>query len=373
MKQKFSEQDFEFMGRALHLARKVARVSPNPRVGAVIVKKGMVLAEAFHQGPGKLHAEVAALKKLNYKARGATLYVTLEPCCHTEKKTPPCLEALLKSGIRRIVMGVKDPNPQVNGRSIRLLKKNKIKVELGCLAEECTLLIRAYHKWILTRLPWVILKSAISLDGKIATHTGEAHWITGENSRKRVHEIRAVVDAIVVGYNTIVQDDPQLTVRLMKAKNPARVVLDSHLGLPLSARIFHSLKQAPTFIASLHTEKQNPKAKAFQEKGVRFLWCSANPQGRVNLSDLFSQLGAMEYTRVLVEGGAALASSLIEQRHLDELLLFVAPKLLGGQSLDLFSELRVEALDKAPRFEISEVMPYGEDLMIRLFPCSLKS
>ncbi len=368
MKNKFSEQDMSFMERAIVLARKAQRVSPNPRVGAVIVKNGIILAEAFHGGPGKAHAEAAALSKLKAKAKGATLYVTLEPCCHTDKKTPPCLESILKSGIKRVVIGVKDPNPKVHGKSIHLLKKNKIKVDVGCLAEECTLLIRAYHKWILTKLPWVVLKSAITLDGKIATHLGEAHWITGESSRKRVHEIRAVVDAVIVGYNTILQDDPQLTVRMVKGKNPARVVLDSHLRLPVIAKVFQNAQSIPTFIAALESEKNNLKVKELGKKGVHFLWCTTNIQGRVNLADLFSQLGKMEFTRVLVEGGAALASNLVQQGHVDELLLFVAPKLLGGKGLDLFSELVVDKLEEAPRFEISEVMPYGDDLMIRLFP-----
>lgn len=368
MKTKFSEQDVTFMSRALQLAHKAQRVSPNPRVGAVIVKNGLILAEAFHQGPGHAHAEMAALLKLKGKAKGATLYVTLEPCCHTDKKTPPCLEKIIQSGIKRVVIGVKDPNPKVNGKSVHQLKKNKIKVEVGCLEEECILLIRAYHKWILTKQPWVILKAAVTLDGKIATQNDESHWITGKNSRKRVHEIRAVVDAVVVGYNTIIQDDPQLTVRMSKGKNPVRVVLDSHLNLPMKAHVFGNIKWAPTFIAALESEKQNPKVKEFEKKGIRFLWCTTNLQGRVNLSDLFAQLGAMEFTRVLVEGGAALASSLIAERHLDELLLFVAPKLLGGQGLDLFSELKVNKLSEAPQFELSEVMPYGEDLMLRLFP-----
>ena len=368
MKSKFNEQDLAFMERAVQLARKAQRVSPNPRVGAVIVKNGMILAEAFHQGPGKPHAEAAALMKLKGKAKGATLYVTLEPCCHTEKRTPPCLDAVLKSGVKRVVIGMKDPNPKVNGKAIQILRKNKIKVEVGCLEEECILLIRAYHKWILTKLPWIILKSGITLDGKIATHLGESQWITGESARKRIHEIRAVVDAVVVGYNTILQDDPQLTVRMTKGVNPTRVILDSHLRLPLIARVFQNADKIPTYLACLGSEKDNIKVKQLEEKGLRFLWCTTNLQGRVNLGDLFSQLGRMQFTRILVEGGAALASNLVEQGHVDELLLFVAPKLLGGKGIDLFSELHVDKLADAPQFEISEVMPYGEDLMLRLFP-----
>jgi len=365
---KFKEQDLAFMERALQLARKAQRISPNPRVGAVIAKNGILLAEAYHQGPGKPHAEAAALAKLQGKAKGATLYVTLEPCCHTDKRTPPCLEALLRSGIKRVVIGCKDPNPKVSGRSIQILKKNKIQVDVGCLQEECTLLIRAYHKWILTRQPWVVLKAGITLDGKVATESGESQWITGESSRKRVHEIRAVVDAVVVGYNTVLQDDPALTVRLAKGKNPARVILDSHLKLPSNAKVFQQADKIPTYVACLESEQSNPKRKQLEGKGLRFLWCTTNLQGRVNLGDLFSQLGKMEFTRVLVEGGAALASNLVEQGHVDELLLFVAPKLLGGKGIDLFSELKVDKLSKAPQFEISEVMPYGEDLMLRLFP-----
>src|SRR4030095_967538 len=227
-----------------------------------------ILSRGFHRGPGTLHAEAEALKKLNGRAPGATLYVTLEPCCHTEKRTPPCIDGILKSGIRRVVVGVKDPNPHVNGRGIRRLKSCGVRVEEGCRAEECGELIKTYGKWVLTGLPFVFLKSAVSLDGKIATNRGESHWITGDLSRRKVHELRAQADAVMVGFQTALKDDPKLTVRLTEGRNPIRIVLDSRLRLPLNRQVFRGTSANPTWVAALRTEQENPQAKALEKQGV---------------------------------------------------------------------------------------------------------
>jgi len=361
------------MRLALQLARKGGRTSPNPPVGAVLVKNNKILATGFHRGPGTDHAEAAALKKLKGRAQGATLFVTLEPCCHTEKRTPPCVRVLLESGIKRVVVGHIDPNPQVNGRGIRTLRSQGIQVQVGCLAEECHKLIQAYGKWIVSGIPFIILKSAMTLDGKIATVRGESHWITGEFSRRMVHELRSRVDAVMVGFETVMKDNPELTVRSVSGPNPIRVVLDSHLRLPLNRKIFSRLKEAPTVVATLLSEKDNPKVTELQKKGAHLIFCGANRKGRVDLEDLFLRLGNRGITSVMVEGGATLASSLIEQGELDELWLFVAPRVLGGSGLDWLGELQVGKLKSTSRFELLEAAPSGEDFLFRLRPWSSKS
>jgi len=352
------------MREALRAAQKGGRTSPNPSVGAVLVRGKKVLSRGFHRGPGTLHAEADALKKVGGRAPGATLYVTLEPCCHTEKRTPPCIDGILKSRVRRVVIGVKDPNPRVSGKGIRALIRGGLRVETGCLAEECGELIRAYGKWISTGLPFVLLKAAVTLDGKIATKSGESHWITGDASRRKVHELRAQADAVMVGFQTALKDDPKLTVRLAKGRDPVRIVLDSRLKLPLEKKIFREADKTPTWVATLSSEKKNPKASVLESQGVQVLFCRSNAKGRVDLSDLLLKLGQRGITRILVEGGATLASALVEERAVDEISLFVAPKILGGQALDLFGELRVASLSKAPILEIHEVQPLGEDLWI---------
>src|SRR4030095_899302 len=314
------------MEEALRVARKGGRTSPNPPVGAVIARGNKILSRGFHRGPGTLHAEAEALRKLKGKAPGATLYTTLEPCCHTEKRTPPCIDAILKSGIRRVVVGVQDPNPQVNGRGIRALKAKGLRVERDCLLEECAELIGAYGKWISTGLPFVILKSAMSLDGKIATGRGESHWITGEESRRKVHELRARVDGVMVGFQTALKDDPQLTVRLAQGRNPVRIVLDSRLRLPMNLKVFRSALKIPTWLATLKSQEKKPKAKLLKGKGVQVLFCRADFRGRVVLADLFRQLGERGMTSLLVEAGATLASALLDRKAVDEFSIFMAPK-----------------------------------------------
>src|SRR3990167_8989919 len=229
------------MKRAIQLAKSASNTSPNPPVGAVLVKQGKVISVGYHRGAGKPHAEIEALKKAKGKTKGATLYVTLEPCCHLDKRTPPCVNQIVESKVSKVVIGALDPNTQVNGKGIRILKKNQISVESGCLQEECENLIQIYKKWIRTQFPYLILKAAISLDGKIATAKGDSRWITGKSSRVKVHQLRSKVDAILVGFQTVSKDDPNLTVRWVQGKNPIRIVLDSHLRLSIHQRIFQNL------------------------------------------------------------------------------------------------------------------------------------
>lgn len=356
------------MRRALELAHLAGRTSPNPPVGAVIAKGSKVLAVGYHRGPGKAHAEVDALKKLKGKAKGATLYVTLEPCCHVEKRTPPCVNAIAESGIARVVIGCLDPNPQVNGKGLRFLRSKGLEVQVGCLGAECEALIRFYAKWVLTGRPFTLLKAAITLDGKIATAQGSSRWITGEASRKKVHALRAEVDAILVGAQTVLLDDPELTVRHVRGKNPLRVVVDSDLSLPLERKVFSGAKKTPTLVATLESQKKKSKVSKLKAKGAELLFCRSTPEGWVDLADLTKQLGARGITSLLVEGGAALFSEFLQLGLTDELKLSMAPKILGGAALDVFSSLRVKSLAGSPLFEVLEVEQAGEDLWIRLRP-----
>jgi diaminohydroxyphosphoribosylaminopyrimidine deaminase / 5-amino-6-(5-phosphoribosylamino)uracil reductase len=368
VKNKFSDFDLSQMHRAVELALRGGRTSPNPPVGAVLARGTKVLAAGYHKGPGTPHAEIDALKKLKGKAHGATLYVTLEPCCHTNKRTPPCVNAILESGVRRVVVGTTDPNPLVNGRGLRALKSRGLRVETHCLTDECVDLIRFYAKWVRTGRPFVLIKAGMTLDGKIATARGESRWITGEESRRRVHELRSRVDAVVVGANTVIQDDPELTVRHVTGQNPIRIVVDSHLRVPLTRKIFTGLSKSPTWVAVLSSEEGERKAERYHKKGIGVIFCRANAQRRVDLKDLLGKLGKVGMNAVLVEGGGALFSEVIELRDADEIWFFLAPKILGRRALPVFPELNVRNLQSAPRFEIQEIAPSGEDLWIRLFP-----
>ncbi len=367
-KNKFSEIDLAHMETVLKLVSSSPRTSPNPRVAVLVARGKKVLSKGYHRGAGLPHAEIEALRRLKFKAKGATLYVSLEPCCHIEKRTPPCVDAIAKSGISRVVIATKDPNPQVNGKGIRQLRARGLLVEEGCLAEKAQEVTRAYQKWIQTQAPYVYLKSAASLDGKLATASGESHWITSEASRKELHHLRAQVDAILVGYNTVVQDNPQLTARGVRGKNPIRILLDSHLRLREGLQVFQNLDQAPTWVAALEQEKENPRRRFLESRGVECIWCPPNVQGRVDLDFLLKELGRRGVCSLLVEAGAVLGSAFVKEGLFDEWWLFLAPKVLGGEGLDLLKELKVERLPEAPQFEIFELKSFGPDLRVRLKP-----
>ncbi len=356
------------MKRAIQLAKLAKKTSPNPPVGAILVKNKKIIAIGYHRGPGKPHAEIDALKKVKNNARGAVLYVTLEPCCHLDKRTPPCVNEIVNSGISKVVIGTLDPNSQVNGKGVRLLKKNGIKIEVNCLKEECENLIRAYKKWIVTKIPYVILKSAISLDGKIATKSGDSHWITGEESRKKVHQLRSRVDAILVGGNTALKDNPQLTVRSVKGKSPLRIVIDSHLKLPSTLHLFRNLQKYPTLIVTLLTERKNPKVKLFQNMGIEFIFCRKTSNGFVDLRDLLIQLGKVGVVSLLIEGGGTLNSTLLQNYLFDELWLFIAPIIIGKRGIELFSQVAIQKLRNAYRFQRVYFNSFKKDFLFVLKP-----
>ena len=327
----WSTTDRKFMEHALTLASKArGHTSPNPLVGAVIVRAGQIVGEGYHQKAGEAHAEIHALNQAEELANGATMYVTLEPCCHWGR-TPPCTESIIRAKLSDVFVAMKDPNPQVAGKGIRQLKEAGIRVQVGICEEESQQLNEVFIKYITTQCPFVILKSAISLDGKIATASGESQWITSEASRLKGHEVRAQVDAILVGVGTVLQDNPSLTTRLpdRTKADPIRVIVDSRGRTPPGAKVFNPDSNAGTLIAV--TERAPlEKIEAFKSAGADVLIIQEG-EGRVCLSALMRELARREITSVLIEGGGEINAAALQAGIVDKLMFFVAPKLIGGK------------------------------------------
>ncbi len=319
--------DEYYMWRALSLAKKgQGLVSPNPMVGVVVVSPdGKIIAEGYHKKFGDLHAERVALEKLNYSASGCTLYVNLEPCCHYGK-TPPCVEAIVEAKIKRVVVGVLDPNPLVSGRGVEFLRSRNIEVKVGVLEDVCRRLNRGFFKWIKTKRPYVILKWAESMDGKIATESGDSKWISCPVSLRYAHKLRAFCDAVLVGSSTVLKDDPQLTVRRVNGVNPLRVVLDAKLSLPLDRQVF---KVPPSTVVFTSSEADVSKVRALEERGVKVERVSRLGDF-LDLEEVLVRLGDMGVTSLLVEGGAKVHGSFIREGLWDEIQVVVAPKIVGS-------------------------------------------
>ncbi len=360
-----SEMHEKFMRRALVLARKgMGKTSPNPAVGCVIVRNGEIVGEGWHRKAGTPHAEVHALAMAGKKAVGADVYVTLEPCSH-HGRTPPCAEALIGANVGRVFAGMVDPNPKVSGGGVRMLEKAGIQVTVGVLERECRTLNEAFVKYVTTGLPFVILKSAMTLDGKIATTTGDSKWITNEKSRRHVHKLRSQVDAVLVGVGTVEADDPQLTARIPKGRDPLRVVVDSSLRFPRQARMLRSPSPAGTVIATVSRE---PAAtRELESLGAEILRCRGRA-GRVDLGDLFAQLGARGVQSLLLEGGGVLAGEALRQGLIDKFLLFFAPKLVGGEGLAPFIGPGVGRMAEAFRLQDISVTRFDDDILVEGYP-----
>ncbi|HIE13634.1 MAG TPA: bifunctional diaminohydroxyphosphoribosylaminopyrimidine deaminase/5-amino-6-(5-phosphoribosylamino)uracil reductase RibD [Desulfotomaculum sp.] len=355
--------DEAFMRRTFELAAQARGwTSPNPMVGAVIVRDGRVVAEGYHRRVGLPHAEVEALRAAGEDARGSTLYVSLEPCCHTGR-TGPCTEAIIAAGVKRVVAAMADPNPLVSGKGFARLKESGVEVEFGILEREARRLNEAFIKFITTRRPFVILKTAMSLDGKIATATGESKWITGEEAREYVHQLRNACDAVLVGIGTVLKDDPSLTTRLPGGgRDPARVVVDSRARTPLEARVLNQRSEAATFIAV--TEMAPPeRMEALKQAGAQVLVCGPGPA--VDLKFLLAALAEREIASVLVEGGSAVNASFLLQGLVDKLVWFIAPLIIGGrEAIGPVGGTGVRSLAKAIRLSELSVRQLGSDLCI---------
>lgn len=353
--------DEQFMRRALSLARKgIGATSPNPAVGCVIVRDAEVVGEGWHLKAGTPHAEVHALQAAGRHAAASDVYVTLEPCSHFGK-TPPCADALIEAGVTRVFVGMSDPNPKVSGSGIEKLRAAGVVVVVGCLEDECRSINRPFIKHVTTGLPFVTLKSAMTLDGKTATRTGDSRWVTGEPARRHVHSLRGISDAVMVGIGTVIADDPMLTCRVEGGIDPLRVVVDSALRMPLAAKVLTLDSAARTLVATISTD--SGKIAALEASGAEVMVCKEN-DGRVDLHDLLKKLGDKGVQSILLEGGAGLAGSFIRSRLIDSCLLFYSPRLLGGDGIGLFSGGTVERMADAIPLENLSVRQCGLDIMV---------
>ena len=325
------------MTLALRLAAKGrGTTSPNPMVGALVVRHGRIVGEGFHLRPGLPHAEILALRQAGKQAQGATLYVTLEPCCHLKKRTPPCVPEILRSRVRRVVIAMQDPNPSVQGKGTAALRRAGLSVTVGVARSEAEALNKSYGHWMKTGRPYVTLKAGMTLDGKLATATGESRWITSAASRREVHQLRRGADAVLVGVGTILADDPSLTARTgprlekMALQQPLRIVVDSRLRTPLKAQILAQQHRAKTIIA---TTPAAPAARRsiMKKKGIEILTLPAL-QGRVSLPALLQELGRLGILSLLVEGGSEINAAMLKAKLADHIRLYIGPLLLGGQN-----------------------------------------
>jgi diaminohydroxyphosphoribosylaminopyrimidine deaminase/5-amino-6-(5-phosphoribosylamino)uracil reductase len=370
----------DFMRRAVRLAfRGTGKVSPNPRVGCVVVKDGHVLAEGFHARYGGPHAEQVALGNLDFdRSSGCTLYVTLEPCDH-QGKTPPCTEAILRAGIQNVVIGYPDPNPIVDGRGIRRLLDAGLNVQTGVLEEECRKLNEAYFKFIRFQKPFITLKIAQTLDGKIATTQGDSKWISNEQSRSFVRKLRKEYDAVLVGVQTVIQDDPELTVRNKAGKrdrrsSPRRIVLDSRLRIPKNSRILKL--EDPDFTIAATTRKSAHSQRKFLENlGVRVWVLDHERSGKVSIPSLLKKMADEKIASVLVEGGADVFTSFLHAGEVDRIIVFTAPTFFG-QGVLPFRDLGVRFAEEAIGFKHFIWKRLGSDMMFcgekPCLPASLK-
>lgn len=361
------QEDIEYMRRAIELAeRGVGFTNPNPMVGAVIVKGGKVIGEGWHERCGEWHAERNAFRNCTVPAEGATMYVTLEPCCHYGK-TPPCTEAIIEHGIARVVVGMEDPNPLVAGKGIALLREAGIEVVCGVEEEALREQNRVFLKYISTKLPWVAMKTAMTLDGKIATRTGDSKWITGAEARAYVHELRHRFMAIVVGIGTAVADDPLLNCRIegRGVRQPIRVVVDSNARLSLDSQLVKTAGEYRTIVA--HTcFAPEERVKALREIGVEMLLCKEK-EGLVDVRNLLELLGQSGIDSILLEGGGSLNYTFLSEGLADELYAFIAPKIVGGMNAKTPVEgAGMEKMADAINLELENVLNIGHDVLLKL-------
>lgn len=356
--------DEDYMRMVLSLAGKgKGETSPNPMVGAILVKNSRIIGKGFHKKAGSPHAEILALVEAGKDASGATLYTNLEPCVHIEKRTPPCTAEIIKRGIKRVVIGMIDPNPSVSGKGIEELEKKGISVVAGILKEKAERLNEAFAKYITKRRPFVILKIASSLDGKIATSTGESKWITGEAARGFVHRLRSEVDAVMVGVGTILKDDPFLTARIRGGKDPIRIIVDERLSIPIGSNVLNLDSPAKTYIITTN-KASRAKVREIDEKGVGVFFIKEK-DGLVDLSALMDKLGEMQITSLLIEGGAQINASALREGIVDKVIFLLAPKIIGGQqAISSIGGESPVSLAEAIQLNGIIVKKKGEDIMV---------
>ena len=358
------------MREALRQARKgLGRTSPNPAVGALIVRNGEVIASGYHRRAGSDHAEIEALAKIGGRGhKDDILYVSLEPCNH-HGRTPPCTEAILSSGIKKLVVGMKDPNPKVSGGGCEFLAEKGVEVRTGVLESECRRINEAFLKFVTTGRPFVVLKSALTMDGWTATATGHSHWVSNEKSRRFVHRLRDRLDGVLVGVGTVLADDPMLTTRLKRGvgKDPVRIVVDTHLRIPHEAKVLNSESSAPTLIA-VGADVPPQHLRSVEREGVTNLLCPTK-EGWIDLPALMDILGGMDITSILVEGGSTLIGSMIREGLIDKFYIFKAPKILGGNDgFPMASGPGPRKMNDCLRLRDMKVRRFGDDILVRGYP-----
>jgi len=350
----------KYMEIALKIAEKgEGNVSPNPLVGCIIVKRGKIVGKGYHKQYGGEHAEINAIKNAGKKVANATLYINLEPCSHWGK-TPPCTEKIVEAGVREVIIGMYDPNPLVEG--FKELKFRGIKTKIGILDKEAKKLNEFYVKYMRSKRPFVILKVAMTMDGKIATKTGNSKYITGKDARRHVHKLRSEVDAVMVGINTVLKDNPKLTPRLAQGRDPMKVVIDTELKMPLKCNL---MKHPSKLIIATTNKAPKKKINKFYQKGIDVIVLNVK-KGLVDLKDLMKQLGKKEIASVMIEGGSQLNSSAIKERIADKLLIFTAPKLIGN-GLGAVGNLGVTKIDKAVKLKNIEMKKVGKDILLEAY------
>ena len=354
--------DKKYMKRAIELAlRGSGFTNPNPLVGAVIVKNGKIIGEGFHRRYGALHAERDALKNCTEDARGADMYVTLEPCCHYGKQ-PPCTHAVAQAGIKNVYIGSYDPNPLVSGKGTAYLREKGINVTENVLRKECDEINRIFFHYITQKRPYVILKAAMSIDGRTATRSGDSKWITNEISRENVHLTRKRAAAIMVGINTVLADNPMLNCRCENPSQPVRVVCDSRLRIPLDSRLVQTAKEIPLIIACAVNDEE--KAEKLHSAGAEVIVTGGGE--RVDLKELMNILGEKGIDSVLVEGGSEIHASILENNLADELNIYIAPKIIGGRNArPAVGGDGIDKMCEAYEYCPPEVMTFGSDIMLR--------
>lgn len=354
--------DSDYMRLALRLAEKgCGWVPPNPMVGAVIVKDNKIIGKGWHEKFGGLHAERNALKSCTESPEGATMYVTLEPCCHYGKQ-PPCVEAIIASGIRRVVIGSPDPNPLVCGKGVQLLREHGIMVTEHILQESCDRMNEVFFYYIQTKKPFVIMKYAMTMDGKIAAYTGDSKWITGESARNHVHQQRHKATAIMAGVGTILEDNPLLTCRIPGGKSPIRIICDSNLRTPINAKVVSTAKETPTILATCCTDRK--KHRLYENAGCQML-LTDKKDNHIDLEQLMKKLGQKQIDSILLEGGGTLNWAALKSGIVQKTQAYVAPKIFGGETAKTPVEgIGVASPADAVRLKNSTVTMLGEDFLI---------
>ncbi len=358
--------DESYIKLAIEVAKKgQGNVSPNPLVGCVIIKNDKIIGAGYHEKYGENHAEINAIESSKESVEGATLFVNLEPCSHFGK-TPPCVDKIIEKKIKRVVIGTLDMNPIVSGNGIKRLKAAGVDVKVGILEKECADLNKFFFKYITKKIPYVTLKAAQTLDGKIADKSGNSKWISSTVSRKIVHQMRSRYDAIMVGSGTIEKDNPRLTVRYIEGRNPKRIILDTNLKLKINHKIFHNNTDGNLIvITSDNNRKKQSKIAKLRSLGVQILFADENKKGLIDLRSALIEIGKLNISSLIVEGGSILLSNFIKSNLYDDVILFIAPKILGS-GIDSFGDLGIKSIQKSNRLKIDSLEKVGDDIMVQL-------